>query len=308
MMRILVTGKDGQIGWELARALQALPDAEIIMAGRDELDLGQPDAIRRVIGEARPSIVINAAAYTHVDRAEDETPTALYINGVAPGIIAEETKRIGALLIHYSTDYVFDGIRHEPYSEADPPSPINQYGWSKLAGERAVAAAGGRHLILRTSWVYGGRGRNFMLTILRMAQESHELRIVDDQIGVPNWSRSIAKTTVRIIERIAELPRNDEPSGIFHLSATGETSWCGFARAILDACGTPGEQPEAPGAPSENDGAVQITPIASSEYPTRARRPAYSVLSNRKLAATFGIEIPHWRTHIADALKTIVRP
>ena len=195
--KILLTGKNGQVGWELERSLQPL--GQVIAFDRSGLDLASPDSIRAVIREVKPELIVNPAAYTAVDKAESEPDLAMAVNGVAPGIIAEEAKRLGAALIHYSTDYVFDGTKAEPYTEDDVPKPINVYGKTKLAGEQAVQAIGVPHLIFRTSWVYGMRGKNFLLTILRMAKEKDELRIVDDQFGAPTWSRMIAETTAQVL-------------------------------------------------------------------------------------------------------------
>ncbi len=200
MSRILITGTNGQVGFELLRSLAGL--GTVIAAGRDELDLADPDAIRRTLRDTKPGLIVNAAAYTAVDKAEAEPELALAINGVAPGILAEEAKRLGAALIHYSTDYVFDGSKGAPYTEDDAPRPISAYGRTKLAGEHAIQAVGVPHLILRTSWVYGARGSNFLLTILRLAKEREELSIVDDQIGAPTWSRAIAMATAGILERL----------------------------------------------------------------------------------------------------------
>jgi dTDP-4-dehydrorhamnose reductase len=270
-VRILLTGRNGQVGWELERSLAPL--GEIIATDRATLELADPDAIRRVAREAKPELIVNAAAYTAVDQAESEPELAMRINAVAPGVLAEEAQRLGAWLIHYSTDYVFDGSSKRPYCEGDETNPINAYGRSKLAGEQAIAASGARYLILRSSWVYGLRGRNFLLAILQRAQSGAALRVVDDQIGAPTWSRQIAEVTARIVAGRSDV------GGIYHLSAGGETTWCGFARAILALAGIDAE----------------VRPIATAEFPTAADRPRYSVLDCAKLARDFGAALPDWR-------------
>jgi len=278
-VKILLTGKNGQIGWELARVLA--PIGEVIALERAALDLAVPDQIVSAVRSVRPDLIINAAAYTNVDRAEAEFEVAMQVNGVAPAILAEESRRLGALLIHYSTDYVFDGTKPTPYVETDRPNPINSYGRSKLEGERAIQASGCRHLILRTSWVYGMQGRNFLLTILRLAHELPELKVVDDQIGCPTWCRDLAIATARLI---------DAPTGtsatLYHLASAGATSWCGFAREILSAreIGTP------------------ILAIRSNQYPTAARRPANSVLSGARILERTGIALPHWKASLYRCL------
>lgn len=289
MRRILITGKDGQIGWELQRSLASL--GEVTATDRRTLDISDPAVIRRVIREIRPQIIVNAAAYTAVDQAESDAVTVMAVNGVAPGIMAEEARRLGAVLIHYSTDYVFDGARQTPYTEEDAPHPLNEYGSSKLAGERAIQDIGGAYLILRTGWVYGWRGRNFLRTILKLAAEKDELRIIDDQTGSPTWSRAIAELTGQIIAR--RIDRADaaeclgECAGIYHITAKGETSWYGFAKRIMEKKeGVTGRR------------MTRLSAIATSEYPVAAKRPSYSVLSNRKLVQTFGLDMSSWETMI----------
>lgn len=277
-MRILLTGRNGQVGWELERALG--PVSELLATDRVLLDLADADAIRRAVREAKPQVIVNAAAYTAVDRAESESGLAMRINGATPGILAEEAKRLGALLVHFSTDYVFDGTKGAPYLEDDAPNPLNQYGRSKLAGERAIAASGARHLILRTSWVYGLRGRNFLVAILSRARSGAPLRVVDDQAGAPTWCRDIAQATARIVAA----PR--DASGVYHLGAGGATTWCGFARAIV----------------AEARIAAEVQPITSAEYPAAAARPRYSVLDSAKFAREFGIALPDWRESLGRCL------
>lgn len=286
-MKILLLGKNGQVGWELHRTLAPL--GEIIALGRKELDLADFTRVRETVRETRPNLIVNAAAYTAVDRAEEEQELAMAINGVAPGILAEEAKRVNAGLIHYSTDYVFDGTKTTPYTEEDEPNPINVYGKTKLEGERAIQTVGVPHLIFRTSWVYGLRGSNFLLTILRLAQEQEELRVVDDQIGAPTWSRMISEATAQIVAQgvtdIYEFVSRF--SGIYHLTASGSTSWYGFAKAILEV-----------NLYQDKQLVKVIRPIPTSEYLTLAHRPLYSVLGNKKVNHIFGLALPDWRTQL----------
>jgi len=285
---LMLTGKNGQVGWELQRALAPL--GEVVALDRTQLDLANPSQIRERVREIKPGLIVNAAAYTAVDRAEAEPEPAMAVNGIAPGILAEEAKRIGAAIVHYSTDYVFDGAKATPYTEDDTPNPLNVYGRTKLAGEQAIRAVGAPHLILRTSWVYGMRGKNFLLTILRLAREREELKIVDDQIGSPTWSRAIAAATARILS--AGRLSTADASGIYHLTASGGTTWHGFAKAILALDPHPTEQV-----------CKNLKPIPTAAYPTPARRPAYSVLSNDKLKAAFGVALPGWEQGLKSALS-----
>lgn len=279
MKRILLTGRNGQVGWELERTLAPL--GEVSAHDRATLDLADPDRLRAAVRATRPDIIVNAAAYTAVDKAETEPDLAMAINGTAPGILAEEAKRLGALLVHYSTDYVFDGTQDAPYTEDDTPNPINEYGRSKLAGERAIAAVGGRHLILRTSWVYGLRGHNFLRTILRLVAERDQLRIVDDQIGAPTWSRMIAEATALM------LAQRQTAHGLFHLTSAGDTSWCGFAKAIVEL--TTARRPSQP----------RLSPCTTADYPLPARRPANSRISGARLARETGLALPDWQAALA---------
>ena len=276
-MKILLTGRSGQLGWELARALAPL--GEIIAFDRAGLDLAVPGQIVSVIRSVRPDVLVNAAAYTAVDRAESEPDASFAINAAAVAILAEEAKRARALLIHYSTDYVFDGAKDTPYSEDDRPNPINAYGRSKLAGEQSISSIDGPHLILRTSWVYSARGKNFLLTIRRLLQKRDELRVVSDQIGAPTSAGALAEATAELLRRNGAGALG-ERSGIYHATARGSTSWHGFAMEIarLERLGLP----------------TRIVPIASSEYPTPAQRPKNSRLSNEKLLRSFGIALPKW--------------
>ncbi len=285
-MRILLTGVTGQVGRELCRTLAPL--GLVLGADRAAIDLRDDAGLRRAVREAAPALIVNAAAYTAVDSAESEPELAMALNGVAPAILAEEAKRLDAALVHFSTDYVFDGSKASAYTEGDAPAPLNVYGRSKLAGEEAIRASGARHLILRTSWVYGARGRNFLLTICRLAREREELRIVDDQTGAPTWSRMIAEATAAIVAR--SLPRREaarglfaETGGVYHLSAQGATTWYGFASEILRA------------APALGLTRVpRLLPIPTSEYPSAAARPANSVLDGGRVGETFGIALPPW--------------
>lgn len=284
-MKILLTGAAGQVGHELRRSLQGL--GEVVALDRAGMDLSDLAAVREVIRAVRPGLIVNAAAYTAVDRAESETALARRINAEAPAVMAEEAKRLGAAMVHYSTDYVFDGGKAGPYAETDVPNPVNVYGATKLEGEQAVAAAGIDHLILRTSWVYGMYGKNFLLTMLRLARERDELRVVADQYGAPTWSRTVADTTARLL---AQAGAGGEPwwqahGGTFHLSSQGQTTWCGFTEAIVETARL----------------SCKITPIGSADYPSDARRPHNSVLDCSRLMALCAL--PHWRDALAVCLK-----
>lgn len=301
MNRILITGGNGQLGWELRRALAPL--GEVTAPDRREMDLADPDAVRRAMRERRPTLVVNAAAYTAVDKAEEETDSAMSVNGKAPGILAEEAKKSGAFLVHYSTDYVFDGEKNGPYGEDDPPRPVNVYGKTKLAGEQAVQAVGASHLIFRTSWIFSRRGSNFLLTILRLARERQELRVVNDQTGAPTWSRMIAEITVQILAQIYSANRlhfSDKinANGIYHLTGGGQTSWFGFADAILKEAAR-----LMPQASSSTARQVGVVPIPTSEYPRPARRPRNSLMSNGKLQETFGLVMPSWEAMLEMCLQ-----
>ena len=278
-MKILLTGPRGQVGWELERAL--LPLGEVVALERDRLDLADPDAIARRCGEIRPRVIVNAAAYTAVDKAEAEKELAFRINASAPGVLAEQAKKIGALLVHFSTDYVFDGTLERPYLETDSPAPVNVYGASKLAGERAIEASGATFLILRTSWVYAARGTNFLRTILRLARERDVLSVVSDQVGAPTAARLVADTTAQAIP--AALRQG--AVGTFHLSCRGSTSWHGFATRIV-------EQARALGFGGLR--VASVVPIPSSEYRTAAARPKNSRLDCAKLEASFDMSLPRW--------------
>ncbi len=278
-MKLLVTGARGQVGWELQRSLAPL--GEIVALDRAALDLSDPDRIVSVVRATAADVIVNAAAYTAVDRAEAEPEAAFAVNARAPGILAEEAKRLGALLVHYSTDYVFDGAKPAPYVEDDPTGPLNVYGASKLAGERAVLQSGAAAMVLRTSWVYAARGRNFLLTLRRLVATRDEVRVVSDQVGAPTSAAALADATAALLGR--GVPALREAAGLYHATAAGETSWHGFAAEI---------------ARLENARA-RIVPIASAEYAARARRPANSRLSNDKLRRVLGVALPHWRQALA---------
>jgi dTDP-4-dehydrorhamnose reductase len=301
--QILLTGKNGQVGQDLQRFLPRL--GEVVALDRQQLDLSRFDEIRRVIREIRPALIVNAAAYTAVDLAEKEHSLAQAINAEAPAIMAEEARRIDAALVHYSTDYVFDGSLNSPYEETDPTNPINVYGKTKLAGEQAIRDSCVHHLIFRTAWLYSTRGKNFLLTIVRLATEREELRIVNDQIGAPTWSREIASATAEVLRNFFDRTGNvsawAELSGTYHMTAGGETSWFEFAKAILEEAKKQATSPPPWFAEATRGKPLLsrvVTPITTAEYPTPARRPAYSVLSNLHTVRTFGIELADWRTQL----------
>lgn len=299
--KILLTGKTGQIGSELHNLLPQL--GEVIALDRQELDLANPEKIRNVVRSISPHIIVNAAAYTAVDQAETDEATASAVNADAPGILGEEAQRLGALLVHYSTDYVFDGAKRLPYIEEDLPNPKNTYGRTKLEGEHAIQQSGAAHLIFRTSWIYSRRGRNFLLTVSRLATRQKELRIVQDQIGSPTWSREVAAATSKVLSQLCAAGRASidlKESGIYHMTAAGETSWYAFAKAIIEESSGFAEGPSwfATAAQRQPIIAQHICPIATAEYPTPARRPAYSVLSNARLAAAFGVRLSDWRAQL----------
>lgn len=273
-MRILLTGAGGQVGWELKSALAGLGEVQAL--DRAALDLADVPRIIATMRAQQPDVIVNAAAYTAVDRAESDRDAAFAVNATAPRVLAEEAKRAGALLVHYSTDYVFDGTKTSPYVEEDATGPINVYGESKLAGEQAIARSGCRYLILRTSWVYGPRGKNFFLTMRRLGKERSELRVVDDQVGAPTSSLAIARATAQLLKRGTE--------GLYHMSAGGETTWCGFARAILAHAGI----------------TTPVTGIRTEDYPTPARRPRNSRLDCARLKTAAGVALASWEEQLAE--------
>ncbi|MDQ3026482.1 MAG: dTDP-4-dehydrorhamnose reductase [Pseudomonadota bacterium] len=302
MIRVLVTGARGQVGAEVARELDGR--ATVLAYDRFTLDLAQPDQLAGRVRAARPDVIVNAAAYTAVDAAEADVDRARAVNAIAPGVIAEEAKRANALLIHFSTDYVFDGRKAAPYIEADATNPLGAYGRTKLEGERAVAASGCRHLILRTSWVYGPHGKNFLLTMLRLGATRPELRVVDDQRGAPTSSRSLARLVRELLDRDgdmdaiqrAEVDQLGAASGLYHATADGTTTWFGFAAAIFDEAARQGRL-VAP--------VPRLVPIATRDYPTPAKRPANSVLSSARLESAFGVRIPGWRRGLEETVSAL---
>jgi dTDP-4-dehydrorhamnose reductase len=285
-LTILVLGRSGQVAQALKAQLGDLGNLHVL--GRDQLDLAHPERISEQVRALAPHVIINAAAYTAVDQAEKEEELAQTINGVAPGILAEEAARSGALLIHYSSDYVFDGRKPSPYTEDDPACPLSVYGRSKLAGERAIAAVGGSFVVLRTSWVYSLQGRNFLLTMQRLLQDKPELRIVADQIGAPTWAGTIAQVTQQLVERWRDGQAGEW--GVYHMTGLGETSWFGFAEKI-------GEHLREQGHPC-----AQLTPIPSSDYPTPATRPLNSRLDCSRLQAQWGVQLPKWDDALTQCL------
>jgi dTDP-4-dehydrorhamnose reductase len=295
MSRILLTGKNGQVGWELQRSLALFGD--VIAVDADEMDLADPDAIRRTVRDVKPDIIVNPAAYTAVDKAESDAELAMAVNGVAPGVLAEEALRLGAVLVHFSTDYVFDGSKPAPYTEDDVPNPQSVYGRTKLAGEDAIRATGCKHLILRTSWVYGVHGGNFVKTILRLAKERPELRIVGDQFGAPTWARDLAQATLSALTRWQEKNWDDRLGGLYHLTAAGRTNWHHYAEEIVRLA----RAYDAALAAKSPD----IHAIATHEYPVPAKRPANSVLANNRIGSAFGIKLPAWQDSLAECMRLL---
>lgn len=286
---ILIIGKIGQVGWELRRTAAAL--GKVVSVDYPEIDLTEGTSIRKWVQQTAPEVIINAAAYTQVDKAEGDFERCNQINGIAPGILAEEAKQRDALLVHYSTDYIFDGTSKTPYTEEAASNPLGAYGKSKLAGDQAVQAAGGRHLIFRLCWVYGARGQNFMLTIMRLAKEREKLRIVQDQVGCPTWSRMIAETTALALKQAMAGKERDRYTGVYHLASAGQTSWHGFAEAIVRLMPEAGRK------------CAVVEPITTAEYPLPAKRPAYSVLDCAKLQRVFGLQLPDWQESLRQVLE-----
>jgi dTDP-4-dehydrorhamnose reductase len=286
MKRILLIGHDGQVGYELQRTLAPL--GPITAVCYPDIDFAMPDTVRRVIREHRPEWIVNAAAYTAVDKAESEPDLCRRVNAEGPALLAEEAKRLGASLVHFSTDFVFDGGIQRPYVETDTPTPLGVYGRTKLEGDQAILASGVPHLIFRLAWVYGLRGRNFLLTIQRLAREGKPLRIVGDQVGCPTWCREIAETTAAALtqtETIGAPFSMKEVSGLYHAVCAGQTSWWGFARAFVPS-------------------GIPIQPITTADFPTPARRPPYSALDCTKLHRVFGLSLPPWEQCLRDCLNS----
>jgi len=293
---ILITGSTGQVGGELVRLLAPL--GEIHAPTRAELDLSDPDSIRRLVRKLRPRWIVNPAAHTAVDRAETERDAAYAINAIAPGVLGEEAQKIGAAVLHYSTDYVFAGTGTRPYVETDPTGPLGVYGASKLAGEQALAASGAAHLIFRTSWVYGATGKNFLLTVLRVARDKKEMSIVADQYGAPTWSRELARMAVAVLSKAPNAESARAFQGIYHAAGKGETTWFGFAQEALRLRRL--AEPEASFA--------QLIPIPTSAYPTPAKRPENSRMDCGKLKAAFGFEFQPWEQALAQVLAEVPIP
>lgn len=280
MKTILLIGKNGQVGWELQSALTTA--GKVMALDRGQMDLTQTDAIRNVVRQAAPDVIVNAAGYTSVDKAQSEPALAMQVNAAAPAILAQEARRIGALLVHYSTDYVYDGMRSAPYVEDDTPNPVNAYGKSKLEGEKAIAEAGCAHLILRTSWIYSAHHSNFVLTMLRLAREQKEIAVVDDQIGSPTAAGELANATAQLIARFNAPGKQ---SGIYHLSAEGYTSRYNFAKKIIEA---------AKALSGEYGGWAMVRPTSTAEYPLPAQRPLNVRTSKEKVKRVFGVAMPDW--------------
>lgn len=295
MKTILLTGAAGQVGWELQKTLKQI--GKVHAFDRKTLDLQNPAMIREVVRQMRPDIIVNAAAYTAVDLAESNQEAAHDVNALAPKILAEEAKHLGALLVHYSTDYVFDGNSRKPYKEEDSTNPLNVYGKTKLEGEKFIQEAGGKYLIFRTSWVYGMRGKNFLLTMLRLAKEKETLRIVSDQLGSPTWCYSIAEATAKILSNCFQ--NKEFTSGLYHLSSSGVTSWHGFAEAIFDSIAL---------SESPNLKIPNLVKIATEEYPLPAKRPLYSALSHDKLNRVFNVAMPDWNDALKCCIETLHAP
>ena len=295
-MKILLFGKNGQVGWELNRSLQPL--GEVIALDKEDADFSKPEDLRQIICKIRPGLIVNAVAYTAVDKAEEEEELALNINGVAPGVLAEEALALNALLVHYSTDYVFDGTKSTPYAETDSPNPINAYGRTKLAGEIAVQSSGCDYLVFRTSWVYASRANNFMLTMLKLIQEREALSVVADQFGAPTSARLIAETTVLCVQQVLKerLVGVFSSSGLYHLAASGCTSWHGFTEEIVK---------QASIRSSFHVNINNIKAISTADYPALAARPMNSQLALSKLKGNFALEMPDWEKTLSSCIDEI---
>lgn len=297
-MRILLTGQNGQVGWELARSL--LPLGSVITLDRHQLDMMHPETCRAIIQQHKPEVIVNAAAYTNVDLAEDEIELANTINATATGILAEEARKVNALLIHYSTDYVFDGTKSTAYAEDDVTNPINAYGRSKLSGEQAIQKTGADHLIFRTSWVYSARRTNFLLSMLKLMKTRETLRIVNDQTGAPTWSRSIADITAHVIKQAwTERHQGRFKSGIFNLSGSGNTTWYEFAKRIAELA-------KADAQFKQSLMIRSIEPITTAEYPSKAKRPLNSKMSHEKIVNRFNVVMPDWQECLRLCMQDVV--
>lgn len=291
MSRVLLLGAGGQLGKLLERKLR--DELELTALTHAQLDLADVNAVCEVVRETRPEILINAAAYTAVDRAEQERDLAHRVNAVAPGVMAQEMAALGGWLIHYSTDYVFDGTGTKPWVETDSTRPLNVYGQSKLDGEKAIAEAHGQYIILRTSWVYAAEGKNFLHTMLRLGREREQLRIVDDQIGAPTSAEALTASTAAVLGRLRSAAEAAGLSGVYHLTCSGVTSWCGFAKAIFDEFEAQQKPPE-------------VVPIPTMDFPTPARRPLNSRLCCEKFASAFGFRVPEWRQALHEVARHLL--
>jgi dTDP-4-dehydrorhamnose reductase len=296
-MRILLTGKDGQLGFELERALAPLGD--IVAVGRADCDLADCDALRKFVRRVTPDIIVNPAAYTAVDRAESERDAAFAVNARAPGILGEEAERLNAMVVHYSTDYVFDGAGRNPYKETDQPLPQNVYGSSKLAGEHALTTACTRNVILRTSWVLGSHGGNFAKTMLRLAGERSQLTVVDDQFGAPTSAALLADLTAHLIRQYGREGSDTFPYGTYHVTASGETNWYEYARFVIGAARKAGKRLQA--------GPENLLPVPSGAFPTAAKRPSNSRLDTGLFRDTFGLRLPPWQDNVQQVLRQILQ-
>ena len=293
----MLTGANGQVGWELARSL--LPIGEVVSLTRQQCDLSRPETLPCIVQEIEPDVVVNAAAYTAVDRAEEEEHLATIINGTAVGVLAEAARKRNALFIHYSTDYVFDGTKVGAYTEEDEPSPINAYGCSKLVGEEAVRHVGGDHLVFRTSWVYAARSNNFVRTILRLGKERDELKVVADQFGAPTSAELIADVTALVLSGIAMDPsQREKVSGTYHLTAAGRTSWYGYTKLIMEVAETNGYPLRV--------SSDKVIPINTDDFPRPAKRPLNSQLDTANLKSIFDIRIPLWEGYVRRCVTEIV--
>jgi dTDP-4-dehydrorhamnose reductase len=287
-MKILLIGKNGQVGWELRRTLAPL--AEVVAVDYPEINFTDVPALRQIVAATCPNVVVNAAAYTAVDKAETEIELCRQVNMVAPGVLAEEAKKLGALMVHYSTDYIFDGTKTSPYVETDTPNPLGAYGRTKLEGDQAVKASVANYLIFRLCWVYGARGQNFMLTMQRLAREREKLRVVGDQFGCPTWSRMIAEATALALKHVLAGADRSVFNGEYHLAAGGHANWHEFASRIIELM------------PEAERKCRAVEKITTAEYPTPAKRPAYSVLDCGKMQKTFGLRLPDWEASLRQVL------
>lgn len=294
-MKILITGKNGQVGFELQRALAPL--GEIVAVDQAACNLADPEAVRELVRRVAPDVIVNPAAYTAVDKAESDTATALAVNAQAPGVLGEEAARLGALVVHYSTDYVFDGSKEGTYTETDQPAPQSVYGSTKLAGERALAAGNPRHLILRTSWVVGAHGGNFAKTMLRLAAERERLTVVADQFGAPTSAALLADLSAQLIRQYQREGAGSFPYGTYHVSASGETNWCDYARFVIGEALAAGKVLKA--------GPEAVMPLTTAQYPTPAKRPANSRLDTTRFRSTFGLRLPSWQEGVRHVLQQI---